>query len=1683
MVGVKANTKCSRREKRFAAGGTSGENNHLELLYDGVAMSIQQGYSTLLSPNTDCTLDEYRVYSQLVRQGYRLLRHSSQRKITRYERMIGLHQYIQPAKEKRTKKEDTQKEVNNKCGEETDSDMGSIDVSVKSEVKMETECILVVESEDRKNDQTGEDKSDDCHISPVKSEHMDSCHIPVVKSEPSEDIHISMVKTEEREGVCGPALKDESSERINVDIKSGVEMTDVPNDSCNPTLSRRVVHSRKHSRHLQLDIEEINLSDSEEMSSHNHWQLRSSTVECIKIMDCKTESEVEIIDKDKDGDNNIISSSIQSLESKITNSGTGIYNRDKNDLSVTSTNNESISPAEDDNVKANLGQQICDSSVIDVSFESNKTMSADNMPPTNSENFPVQKESRNIQEITIDSTSPEIMRDNTGVKHSTMFSNSNKSNSSPFEENPSSASVCRIRWYVKREPKFSRVSNTSTELNEGKKFGNPVVETPVSCDQQSGSHNLKSNIDCSENPAIKKEDDANIVNNEISSKQTNMKRDQSSEACDENTRKVLIEVLDITGDNSGGEVKITHDQRTTKDSGDNDDQNCSKIANLKQEDRLTEVLDATSGERCLLKADMNESTKVIEVFNIGSDEKLVQSNLKSSQPVRIFAVADKENSVRKTHGKQSCSVEIVNINDESSLVKEIVNQDQCPNVFDISDDDFCVKEEDEVSEIYDVTDDEDDVNNIGKVDTPEIIDLSDDEDSCRKRKIKGEDETPEVLDISDDSVKSDIEDGSQISEVMDVTDDEDIKPVVDLENDCDAVNDPDHCDERDHVNDDRYSPAPLNIGKEYYPSTLVYIPSRNTDLQAESKDKEDFISLKTENTHLESPLPISNLKRKYQADDECRDLDERLHTSNSHWVSPNHTVVDLSDDENRENVDRNNIKTEDMEERIPPSGNNVIKQEAASNIEKIEEELSKFYAEVEEIDLEEEKKEVNEDRWTILDSFPNAYGELVLNVAVPPARLLPPNVCPSKSHYLIPVTRRISPPIQNYRNRNSPNYRNNWRGRHRNHSRDRSRNHQRNSMRRNFEYRGMTRSDSEHHSRFGHQNVNEANLDNHRQFQYSGINGSNPDRQHFENHDMTNIFSDHRTFEYQENKASSEVQGPFDPQRINEANIDHRRHLEHRGFSLTDTDYRRCPGQQRLNQANPELRRYLEHQGMNDTNPEHGRHSEHKGMIQRNSEQRMHLEREGINPANPEHRRHIDLQGGKTTSSEHRRHLGLQEMNQLTPDRRKSREHQGVYQTTPKSGSTLEHQRMIQTTSGHRRQLERRKHFEPRGINQATPELRKPPDFQGMDQANPDHRRLTGHRGINQTNLELRRNQGHEEMNVINPGQWGRNLTPSWSNTEVSFDYHHQTPALHAAQVAYNLITQQFSPQVLFPTMLSSSQSMWLGPQLPQTWLQGQRVLDRQPQELRPQARFPLNDTWSEGNCERNIDSFMDTDERQLPQQRFARTYGYGRGYSNLLGNRPQCPERSQNSFMKMKFKLPRYFAPPRKLQRLMDNITYDDDALSSEDRNDRNATVSSSVVDDIPHSSPESSDDEEIESLVKPEDCTTVGNILSRLQIIKSTNFGNINSLSEASDVLVKYDLYLPDTVFRKSNPSLPDFRLIILGFRQTFPSPGKMAALQQEYHDDVPFLLAIVLPDAVTFFQYSVITLPVLDASSLNG
>jgi hypothetical protein len=77
------------------------ESNSIEVSLNKVTMSLQQAYEVMFKTSSLISLDEYRVYSQLVRQGYKIVRHQGDLGITCYERKIKIDQYRSKIKKKR----------------------------------------------------------------------------------------------------------------------------------------------------------------------------------------------------------------------------------------------------------------------------------------------------------------------------------------------------------------------------------------------------------------------------------------------------------------------------------------------------------------------------------------------------------------------------------------------------------------------------------------------------------------------------------------------------------------------------------------------------------------------------------------------------------------------------------------------------------------------------------------------------------------------------------------------------------------------------------------------------------------------------------------------------------------------------------------------------------------------------------------------------------------------------------------------------------------------------------------------------------------------------------------------------------------------------------------------------------------------------------------------------------------------------------------------------------------------------------------------------------------------------------------------------------------------------------------------------------------------------------------------
>ncbi|XP_076442668.1 uncharacterized protein LOC143281321 [Babylonia areolata] len=78
------------------------EVNCLEVMHNGVSLSLQEAYSLLLHPSCNISEEEYQVFAHLRRLGYIVLRHAGKLDLTQYEMKIGLHKYSKKKNKKRS---------------------------------------------------------------------------------------------------------------------------------------------------------------------------------------------------------------------------------------------------------------------------------------------------------------------------------------------------------------------------------------------------------------------------------------------------------------------------------------------------------------------------------------------------------------------------------------------------------------------------------------------------------------------------------------------------------------------------------------------------------------------------------------------------------------------------------------------------------------------------------------------------------------------------------------------------------------------------------------------------------------------------------------------------------------------------------------------------------------------------------------------------------------------------------------------------------------------------------------------------------------------------------------------------------------------------------------------------------------------------------------------------------------------------------------------------------------------------------------------------------------------------------------------------------------------------------------------------------------------------------------------
>ena len=121
---------------------------------------------------------------------------------------------------------------------------------------------------------------------------------------------------------------------------------------------------------------------------------------------------------------------------------------------------------------------------------------------------------------------------------------------------------------------------------------------------------------------------------------------------------------------------------------------------------------------------------------------------------------------------------------------------------------------------------------------------------------------------------------------------------------------------------------------------------------------------------------------------------------------------------------------------------------------------------------------------------------------------------------------------------------------------------------------------------------------------------------------------------------------------------------------------------------------------------------------------------------------------------------------------------------------------------------------------------------------------------------------------------------------------------------------------------------------------------------------------------------------------------------------------------------------------------------------------------------------------MIKPSDGSSTLNILTKLQFSSSVQDNkkivknNTKSIhhSQAGQKLFKisYDIYAPGVHFKKSNPCLPNFRIVIMDSNDKVPTKADMQSTLGSITDGVPLLFSIVSHGDIAFYSLYPVDLP---------
>ncbi|XP_071132011.1 tRNA-splicing endonuclease subunit Sen54-like [Mytilus edulis] len=117
-----------------------------------------------------------------------------------------------------------------------------------------------------------------------------------------------------------------------------------------------------------------------------------------------------------------------------------------------------------------------------------------------------------------------------------------------------------------------------------------------------------------------------------------------------------------------------------------------------------------------------------------------------------------------------------------------------------------------------------------------------------------------------------------------------------------------------------------------------------------------------------------------------------------------------------------------------------------------------------------------------------------------------------------------------------------------------------------------------------------------------------------------------------------------------------------------------------------------------------------------------------------------------------------------------------------------------------------------------------------------------------------------------------------------------------------------------------------------------------------------------------------------------------------------------------------------------------------------------------------------EVTPLVKP--CySSLDSVIEKLQVVKNSSFmSQIFRSSSLKDLQHKviYDVYLPDSKFKKSSPGLPHHRLCVLRHCEPLPDLQTITNLHHYYTDGIPLQWAVVDHGDIAFYGFTDIQIP---------